>query len=567
MSTQLIPLLMFLLLTYLLFWRPDSAAPRRLPTELNTRVRHSVYLKGESPMEKEASWPSRSGLKESFLRSIAMGLALALPSGALAMTQTPANAQAQLAVAGNDSKTGKGDRRESRATNDRAKSDKDNAELLEEMRQMRRLIERLEARVNQLEEEKSAAAVNPAAPATEAPDATMAAPNATHTPEQTSASSEGASKASNFFRETTISGTVDGYYGYNFNRPVGRINLLRAYDVASNSFSLNQALISVERAPDVDAGRRFGMRLDLMYGQATETVQGNAANEPRPQVYRPLWQVYGTYVAPAGNGLTLDFGKFAGNLGYETNFTKDNFNYSRAYFFNFLPFYHFGMRAKYPVNDKVAVMYHLMNGVQQSEDFNKFKSQQVSLILTPTKKVTWQTNYYVGREQRDFAPQLNPTFASLPTQPGLSIDIIRPEPRGRFHVLDTYVTWLVTDKLTLAAEADYVINRVQEFSAPSRVTGGAAYARYQFTPKFALAGRAEYLSDRGGLFSGVTQALKETTLTADYKLAEGFLMRGEWRRDFSNQPFFLTDTPGVLKKDQNTATLGLVWWFGKEGSW
>jgi hypothetical protein len=45
------------------------------------------------------------------------------------------------------------------------------------------------------------------------------------------------------------------------------------------------------------------------------------------------------------------------------------------------------------------------------------------------------------------------------------------------------------------------------------------------------------------------------------------LMRGECRRDFSNQQFFLTDTPGALKKDQNTATLGLVWWFGKEGSW
>jgi hypothetical protein len=83
-----------------------------------------------------------------------------------------------------------------------------------------------------------------------------------------------------------------------------------------------------------------------------------------------------------------------------------------------------------------------------------------------------------------------------------------------------------------------------------------------------MAGRGEYLSDRGGLFSGVTQALKETTLTADFKVAEGFLLRGEWRRDFSNQPFFLTDTPGIRKKEQNTATLGLIWWFGrKDGSW
>jgi hypothetical protein len=109
---------------------------------------------------------------------------------------------------------------------------------------------------------------------------------------------------------------------------------------------------------------------------------------------------------------------------------------------------------------------------------------------------------------------------------------------------------------------------VQLSSAPTRVTGGVAYARYRFTPKFALAGRAEYLSDRGGLFSGVTQALKETTLTADYNVAEGFLVRTEWRRDFSNHPFFLTAAPGVLKREQNTATLGLIWWFGaKQGAW
>ena len=84
----------------------------------------------------------------------------------------------------------------------------------------------------------------------------------------------------------------------------------------------------------------------------------------------------------------------------------------------------------------------------------------------------------------------------------------------------------------------------------------------------AVGGRAEYLSDRGGLFSGITQALKETTATFDYKFAEGFLMRYEWRRDFSNQPTFFTDRDGVLSKEQQTATVGIIWWVGrKEGTW
>jgi hypothetical protein len=111
-------------------------------------------------------------------------------------------------------------------------------------------------------------------------------------------------------------------------------------------------------------------------------------------------------------------------------------------------------------------------------------------------------------------------------------------------------------------EGDYVIERLQDVSPPDHTSGGAVYSRYQLAPKIALAGRAEYLSDRGGLFTGKTQALKEVTLTYEYKLAEGLLTRVEWRRDFSNQPFFFTDQLGVLSKHQTTATLGLVWWWG-----
>jgi hypothetical protein len=38
-------------------------------------------------------------------------------------------------------------------------------------------------------------------------------------------------------------------------------------------------------------------------------------------------------------------------------------------------------------------------------------------------------------------------------------------------------------------------------------------------------------------------------------------------RDYSNQQCFFSNRPGRLTTQQNTATLGLLWWFGKEGSW
>ncbi len=92
-----------------------------------------------------------------------------------------------------------------------------------------------------------------------------------------------------FVPGTTLNFYFDGYYGYNFNRPVGRVNLVRANDVLSNNLTLNQVGLILERAPDVAAGRRFGGRLDLMFGQNTETLQGGTQNEPRPQVYRPVF--------------------------------------------------------------------------------------------------------------------------------------------------------------------------------------------------------------------------------------------------------------------------------------
>lgn len=379
-------------------------------------------------------------------------------------------------------------------------------------------------------------------------------------------------KALSFLKDTTINLGLDTYYDYNFNNPVGRVNLLRAYDVLSNEFSLNQASVIVEHAPDLNAGRRWGARLDLQFGQATDTLQGNPSNEPRPDIYRNIFQAYGTYVVPIGKGLTVDFGKWSSSLGIEGNYTKDQINYSRSYWFNFLPFYHMGARTTLPLNDKFSLNYWIVNGTNQVEATNGFKDQLFGFTAKPRKTLSWTMNYYLGQEHPDRAPAAN--CGPTPVQPGLCFVAISPAPDGRTHIFDSYATWQATSKLSFAIEGDYFIQRLWKnaaaghSSAPSHDDGGAAYVQYQLTPKIALGTRAEYMSDRGGLFSGLTQAVKENTVTFDYRLFDGLLMRYEWRRDFSNQPTFLSDVQGVLRRHQTTATLGVVWWWGqKEGNW
>ena len=79
----------------------------------------------------------------------------------------------------------------------------------------------------------------------------------------------------------------------------------------------------------------------MQFGQATGASQGDPDNEPRPDIYENIFQVYGTYVVPVGRGLNIDFGKWASSLGTEGSYTKDQVNYSLS-FFSLLPFYHMG---------------------------------------------------------------------------------------------------------------------------------------------------------------------------------------------------------------------------------
>ena len=347
----------------------------------------------------------------------------------------------------------------------------------------------------------------------------------------------------------TFGTTLEGFYEYNWNDPLGRVNLLRAYDTRANVLGIQQVALLFDMTPDVSKNRRFGLRVDLQFGQATETVQGGAANEPRPDVYRHIWQAYGSYVFPVGNGLQTDFGKFASNLGFETNYAKDNNNFTRAYLFNFLPFYHSGLRVSYPASDKVTLMYMLTNGIQQTEDFNDYKSNHFTAIIKPVPALTWTTSYYFGQEQQQ------------PTDEDAG-------PDGFFTVFDTYAAYTLNDRATLGLDVNYVTNRVTQDDPKGDLFGLGAYGRYQVTPAAALAVRYERVDDDGGLFGGIDQLLQEVTLTAEYKFADGFMFRGELRHDWSNEEFFLSDSVDVLKTGQTTLLGGFVWWMGsKKGAW
>lgn len=347
-----------------------------------------------------------------------------------------------------------------------------------------------------------------------------------------------------FFRRTEVSGFADIYYAYNFNTPkrpcatvggVAVFNCLRNFDVAHNSFSLSLAELALEKKPTADS--RGGFRLDFDYGPTTALV--HSAEPGGQSIYQNIQQAYVSYLAPAGTGLQLDFGKFVTIAGDEVIETKDNWNYSRSLLFSWaIPYYHTGMRASYSPNDKVSLIGLLVNGWNNAVDNNTGKTIGGEVVIKPTSAVTIIENYIGGPEQTNNNSDWR-------------------------HLSDTVATLTVNKQVSLAANYDY--GQEKQGRATVKWQGIAGYAKLQANDWFAVIPRVEYFDDKDGFATGTVQKLKEATVTLEFKHKDGVLMRVEYRGDFSDYSskgtnFFLKNTTQT-SKNQNTLAVGFVYAF------
>ena len=353
---------------------------------------------------------------------------------------------------------------------------------------------------------------------------------------------------------TTLSGFVDVYYDYNSNQPAGRSTALRNFDINSGQFGLNMIELIADKPPDA-AASRVGYHVALGFGQAMNLVNATEPSAPVTPGTPPLAittetnfaqylkEGYLSYLAPAGKGLQVDVGKFVTNAGAEVIETKDNWNYTRGLLFSWaIPYFHFGVRAKYTFNSKASLSGFLLNGWNNSVDNNSGKTTGFTLALNPTKKLGLIENYYVGPEQAND----NSDFR---------------------HLTDTVLTYNPNAKLSLMANYDYGHDRVLSPSpglpaatAPVWWSGFAGYIKYAPNAKWAVATRGEWFKDHNGVSTGTAQNLGEFTLTLERLLASKIISRLEFRRDMSDQAVFPYRT-GLFKDAQNTVTVGMVYAF------
>ncbi|MGD0957436.1 MAG: porin [Candidatus Acidiferrales bacterium] len=341
---------------------------------------------------------------------------------------------------------------------------------------------------------------------------------------------------------TTLSGFVDTYYAFNFNQPTNLGsgpgsatfgNAGQFFDNNTQQFSLNAIELVADKAPDATAGGtgRAGYHVGIIYGQAAEAVNGT--NNSTDASNLALKEAYIDYIAPIGKGLTITVGKFVTPAGNEVIESNANWNYSRSILFYYaIPYFHFGINAKYTFNPQWSITGYLVNGWNNSQQQNTGKTYGVSLAWTPNKYWAVTENYLAG-PQDDIA--LGTGYVGKPNDNWRQLE-------------DAVIAYTPNAKWAFAVNGDYGYG--DKFGDGETVAGNspavdwwgaAGYLKYTLSDKAYFAARYEYFSDPQGFELAVPFSnthVEEGTATFGYNLTSAFQTRFEFREDFSNQNIF-----------------------------
>ncbi len=353
--------------------------------------------------------------------------------------------------------------------------------------------------------------------------------------------------------------TTNGYlslsYTYNTNDPIPRINQFRVFDFNDEEPQLDVAQLVIQRS--INKPNQFGFLFDLIagsgvppvtaaYGLFRHTYTGTGGDVDIPQMYV-------SYIAPLGEGLRFDFGKFVTYMGYESipGYDGYNNNFSQSFLFGYgIPFTHAGLRMTYSFSNRISAIFTLNNGC---DDFRKVNDGYT--VGGQLAVGTSQTTHVVFN------------FLHGPQRPHDTSD--------QTNDWEIVATWVPGFRLSFALDGlyghqDNGVARGQD--AIWRAIDG--YARFYFTHRLSLAFRGEVFRDGGGVRTGFNQTLREYTLTPSYDLpakfsrlnphfkrADGtFVIRADFRGDFSDHATFRKGG-NRLTDQQLTAAVNLIYQF------
>lgn len=325
---------------------------------------------------------------------------------------------------------------------------------------------------------------------------------------------------------------IQGSYLYNFENPASQENELRVFDHKSNSFMLDLAQLVFVKDASMNG---VGFKVKLSAGETAKWIHSlglgsKSGQSPRDTDAFDLTEAYVSYLAPLGKGLKLDFGKMVTYHGAEVIEAKYNPNYSRSLLFNYaIPFTHTGLKVGYAFSDAVNASIHVVNGWDNTEDNNKGKTFGLSVGLIPVEQLAMNFNIMYGPEKDNNTKD------------------------NRF-LFDWVATIKPVKNLSLILNADYA--KEDNYGAPDlKWYVYAGIVRYDLISMLSAALRAEYFNDKHGVRTGAVQKVKEITLTPEFRIAQGLIVRPEYRHDWSDKEIF----DSASKKKQDTIALGVMY--------
>ena len=353
-----------------------------------------------------------------------------------------------------------------------------------------------------------------------------------------------AAELADIIKDVKANGFVSTAYNYNFNDPDSRRINFRPFNENDDSFNLDVAELVFQK----DAAKEgdIGFRTDIMYGYTIP----KAIRSSWPGVTQSadddvdIQQAYVRYVAPVGNGLALDLGKFITEMGAEVieGYDAWNYNYSRSLLFYYtIPFTHTGLRGTYKFNDKVSLIGQIVNGWDNVADNNNGKTLCAHLMLTPMANTTLSLKLITGPEQTNNTDNIRDVYnINLTTNP--------------------------IDKLTFnldlvfgAEESDP--NNIVNPNTDSEWSGVAGIVRYAASERYAINVRAEIFEDGDGARTGTQQDMWEVTVTPEFTIKKNLVVRPEYRHDASDKKVFDKGDKTADKKTQDTVAINVFFYF------
>lgn len=348
-----------------------------------------------------------------------------------------------------------------------------------------------------------------------------------------------------------MSGYVDTSYVYNFEHPdpgASRGNRGRVFDTDAGGFTPHVAELVLEK-PITDE-MPVGFRTDLFFGDDAELIHSTGAGTGTDQF--DLQQAYVTARVPLGNGLDFKVGKFVTLLGAEVIESPANWNFSRSFLFGYaIPFTHTGVLASYSLGDIGSVTAGVVNGWDIVDDNNNGKSLLGNITITPVKGVSLALNGITGPERTS-------------------------DNRNDRTVMDIVASWTPIEPLSFMLNYDYGHESSTTHGAAPAAAGFdtanwqglAFYTKYALTPKWSLAGRAEWFNDMDNTRTGLTGPggstlidginFTEYTLTSQWQLYEHLIARLEYRHDQASDRVFFAGGDGFDNAQDTIATEFIV---------